>query len=212
MDNIDISPLFSIPVMKTNLLELNHDNLLDKIKKIEYVNVGSNNALMSKSDQILDEKVFFKLKKIIIEKFNVYVYEVLQFKDVKFYINCSWANLHFSGHWGHSHYHPNSFYSGVYYPHDVTEDIGSICFHPPDSHQTYIPASLDPQILEFNILNSRKWCFSPQKGDLLIFPSHLPHTVNLNKTKIDRYSIAFNFWVEQFFNNNRSRCLEIKKD
>ena len=52
MDNIDISPLFSIPVMKTNLLELNHDNLLDKIKKIEYVNVGSNNALMSKSDQI----------------------------------------------------------------------------------------------------------------------------------------------------------------
>lgn len=212
MTDIDITPLFSIPVASTNLSELNHDTLFEKIKNVEYITAGANNALMSKSDHILESPDFLDLKNSIMSKFETYVYRVLNFKNVKFFINCSWANLHYADHWAHSHYHPNSFYSGVYYPHDVDENLGNICFHCPDSRQSYIPTTLDPKIEEFNIINSRRWCFNPKKGDVIIFPSHLPHTVGQNKTKIDRYSIAFNFWIEQFSDDRRSKCLEIKRN
>jgi len=71
--------------------------------------------------------------------------------------------------------------------------------------------TLDPKIEEFNILNSRTWCFNLKKGDLIIFPSYVPHTVKQNKTNNNRYSIAFNFWVEEFFDDRRSKCLKVKK-
>lgn len=205
-----IIPLFSTPCYVSNLEKISHRSIIDKLKKIEYDVVGSNNAMMSKSDHILDDPLFFELKKSILSEFENFIYNHLNFQNIKFYINNSWGNVHLYGHWGQSHFHPNSFYSGVYYPQKITEENGVIIFNCPDTYPTYISTNIDPQIKEYNIINSRKWSFSLEEGDIIFFPSHLLHEVTKNLTDKKRFSIAFNFWIEEFVDERRSKYLKIK--
>lgn len=207
---MNIIPLFSIPCYVENIEEIDHKNIIQKLERIEYDLVGSKNAMMSKIDHILDDESFFDLKKIILEKFNNFIYYHLNFEDIEFYINNSWANLHFPGHWGQIHFHPNSFYSGVYYPQKINEETGLITFSCPDTYPTYISTNIDPKIKEYNIINSRKWSISLEEGDVIFFPSHLLHEVTENlSSNQKRFSIAFNFWINKFIDERRSKYLKI---
>jgi len=206
-----IIPLFSTPCYIENIERINHKNIIQKLEKVEYDVVGSNNAMMSKSDHILDDHLFFKLKEKILEKFDNFIYNHLNFENIKFYINNSWVNLHCPGHWGQVHYHPNSFYSGVYYPQKIDQETGFITFSCPDTYPTYISTNIDPKIKEYNIINSRKWSISLEEGDVMFFPSHLLHEVTQNLSSDQkRFSIAFNFWIDEFIDERRSKYLKIK--
>ena len=64
-------------------------------------------------------------------------------------------------------------------------------------------------VYEDNNVNAERYCVDLEEGTILIFPSHLEHSVNENKSNQNRYSIAFNFYVRGTFGKEEYR-LEIK--
>jgi len=207
---MNVTPLFSIPIASVNLSEINSEDILNELKSIKYNRNGNNNSSMSDTDFLLDGLGFKSLKESICNKFDEYVYSVLNFKDIEFYMCSSWSNLHLKNDSGQIHYHPNSLYSAVYYPQDTDENSGMINFHCPESVSTYITTVFDPDIGEYNLINSKTWSFSAKKGDLFIFPSHINHSVSTNRSDQERYSIACNFWIKKYVDTKRSRNLVIK--
>jgi ectoine hydroxylase-related dioxygenase (phytanoyl-CoA dioxygenase family) len=48
----------------------------------------------------------------------------------------------------------------------------------------------------YNQYNIQEFTLNPLPGDILLFPSHLEHTVHRVNTKKDRYGIAFNCFAK----------------
>jgi hypothetical protein len=81
--------------------------------------------------------------------------------------------------------HLNSFLSGVYYP------LGSknfkITFYKSD------PCFWDIRVNHENDFNAKSITITIEKDNaLILFPSTLNHSIAINDSNIDRYSIAFN--------------------
>jgi uncharacterized protein (TIGR02466 family) len=84
------------------------------------------------------------------------------------------------------HTHPNSIISGVFYFGDNKEFLPNITFHKPQSFSFPI---LRPKE-KYTKYNDTE--FELGLNNLILFPSYLQHSVNLNKSNIPRYSISFN--------------------
>ena len=98
-----------------------------------------------------------------------------------------WVNI--NPNKGHHirHTHPGAFMSGVYYVKCLRDsDQGSIRFFRPEQEEFIL--------LQHNI----KWddtCYPPIEGRLLLFPSHLSHSVDNNQYDNDRIAISFNLCI-----------------
>jgi uncharacterized protein (TIGR02466 family) len=115
----------------------------------------------------------------------------IKFKDFK--ISGMWSNVHNSGSKHHSHQHPNSFLSGVFYPFCPSdcEDIGNIIFTDPRQAKNMFYADF----FKTSCISNRTIWITPKTGLLLIFPSWLEHSTDpfICKTNQKRVSISFNF-------------------
>ena len=96
----------------------------------------------------------------------------------------SWININRKNNFNMPHCHPNSAFSGVIYL-KANPTCGKINFRNPT------PAGAYPINDTINGYFG-KWFFSPEPGDVLIFPSYLDHYVEPNLSDEDRISIAFN--------------------
>jgi uncharacterized protein (TIGR02466 family) len=85
------------------------------------------------------------------------------------------------------HNHPNSLLSGVYYL-QAPENSGVISFSDPR------PAAhvLVPPMTEFSPWTLPKISYKPQVGTMLLFPSWLLHSVEMNLSSELRISLSFN--------------------
>ena len=63
---------------------------------------------------------------------------------------------------------------------------------------------------KFDINNSNFWEINPEENDLLIFPSHLEHSISFNNSEETRYSIAFCVNTIGKFNVGEDSELDIK--
>ena len=45
---------------------------------------------------------------------------------------------------------------------------------------------------EANVYNSSTWEVAPTENRIILFPSDVPHKININKSKFTRISLAFN--------------------
>ena len=102
-----------------------------------------------------------------------------------------WANiLHPGGH-HNSHTHPNSYFSGVYYV-KTNSQSGNLIISDPRQ---------GPQVMknthkEGYLAHKHLWevvDIIPKEGMLVIFPSWLTHSVDINNSNHNRISISFNF-------------------
>ena len=72
------------------------------------------------------------------------------------------------------------------------EDCGNIIFSSPNSFET------NREIDSYNMDFKKKICyfhsyfFPPIEGRIIVFPSHLEHHVDFNKSNEDRISVSFN--------------------
>jgi uncharacterized protein (TIGR02466 family) len=91
------------------------------------------------------------------------------------------------------HSHPNNFLSGVYY---VRSGPGAdtINFHDP-RRQTSI---IRPPVVELTAENTDQIVVRITNGTLLMFPSYLEHSVNINMSTEERISISFNIMFSSF--------------
>jgi len=103
-------------------------------------------------------------------------------------ITQSWLNKNKPNESHPSHFHPNSYLSGVFYINCLPNDNIGITNRLEGMYNTMI----------FPIKNSTAWNANAVKvgveeGDLVLFPSWVLHFVNLNETtNKDRISLAFN--------------------
>lgn len=142
--------------------------------------------LRSKNCKILRNKLLIKLRDFIETSLADYFKTIYNPKfQVSLQITQSWVNYTEPGQFHHKHAHPNSFISGVFYP-QANREIDKIIFFRDGFDMIKLPPD------EWNIWNSNSWWFEVGTGDLVIFPSHLSHTVETVKGEQTRISLSFN--------------------
>ena len=85
------------------------------------------------------------------------------------------------------HIHSNNFISAAYYV-KAPERCGDIRFHDPRSAKTIrTPVTSSSNNLNIEVVN-----VTPKEGLLVLFPSYLHHSVEMNSSNEDRIVISFN--------------------
>jgi len=105
-----------------------------------------------------------------------------------------WFNINNPGDYNHSHNHPGCDLSGVLWL-KVPKDSGNIVFESPNSFtQSRLLGAYSQKFKDELTLHD--WFYmQPQVGLLILFPSHLNHSVTKNNSDEDRISVAFNVSV-----------------
>ena len=186
--------LFPISVFQSKI-DINEDTKKFLCSQ-EYERMLSNNGNFSKNKYVLETTECSNLKKDIMKQLDVFTKKYLTVKDnVRFYMQNSWVVEHHKNDWGQPHLHGNSLLSGVCYI-KTEKDSGNIIFHKPDGYTNLFHSSTMILFNEYDNHNCDDWGITPEDGDILIFPSHLMHSIKHNNSNVDRYSLAFNFHVE----------------
>lgn len=188
---MNIVPLFSYPLVEYKIDDIDSENILSQLKKEKYnqteysiLNPTEIKVSISKNLNILNK--FPSLKRSIENSLQIYIVDVLQYKNIKYKLTNSWSTLTPIGGVGQRHMHSNSWISGIYYPHSI-ESGGEIRFY---SRKISHFSLCKPE--EYNIFNSNVWDINPLENTLLLFDSCLEHSIQKNFSNTERYSIAFN--------------------
>ncbi len=108
-------------------------------------------------------------------------------KNQEIKITGMWAVINKKNSSNAMHIHSNNYISAAYYV-KAPVNCGDIVFYDPRFAATY----RYPKISKTNKLNSNMVSFQPKEGMLVLFPSYLQHSVNVNKTDKERIVISFN--------------------
>jgi uncharacterized protein (TIGR02466 family) len=158
-----------------------------KGQKLSNVNGWHSPFFNLNSRETVGYKFLVKIQPYIIDVFKSYGWV---FNPQKVKCSGMWAIINKKGNFNTEHIHPNSNLSGAYYvkapkncgkfkvinPHSISRDK-----FPPREN----PNELNRLVAEHEI----------EEGDLLIFPSYLPHSVLPNQSDDDRIVISFNIFV-----------------
>ena len=158
-----------------------------KGQKLSNVNGWHSPFFNLNSRETVGYKFLVKIQPYIADVFKSYGWV---FNPQKVKCSGMWAIINKKGNFNTEHIHPNSNLSGAYYvkapkncgkfkvinPHSISRDK-----FPPREN----PNELNRLVAEHEI----------EEGDLLIFPSYLPHSVLPNQSDDDRIVISFNIFV-----------------
>jgi uncharacterized protein (TIGR02466 family) len=140
----------------------------------------------SKDNTILRNRPLIKLRDFIETSVADYFKTVYSPQhSVSLRITQSWVNYTEPGQFHHKHAHPNSFVSGVFYP-QANQETDRIYFYRDGFQMIDLPPA------EWNTWNSKSWWFETGTGDLILFPSHLQHSVEPVQGDQTRISLSFN--------------------
>ena len=120
---------------------------------------------------------------------DVYQYSTYQIEITSMWGNIQRPNTHFRRH---SHY--NNMFSGVFYLNE-NKNFPNIMFWRPEEQ------SVEPKKVNFNPFNQGSYFQETKKDTLIIFPSWLQHSVELNETDEDRVNISFNVMLRGDYYN-----------
>ena len=174
---------------------------LDYLHGLEYKRYGCGTGYSSANELILEEEPFAELKKQIDDAANVLHFDTLQHEQGNPVLVQSWINFHEPGDHAPVHNHTNSCYSGVYYL-NAPVNGGGIFFHHP---QIFRPKTIIVESHTDNQFNTDQYFHELRKNSLLLFPSHLPHSTQVNNSNQVRFSLAFNYFIEGQFGHQTSQ-------
>lgn len=163
------------------------------LKNLKDSGEGNSNINKWKSGDDLHHHEFFSdLVDVVVQEVkhaaNIYKYDI---DDV--YINNMFGSIVKPTHEHNTHTHPNSIFSGILYL-NLPEKCNEVYFADPISMTKEIQLPL----LEYNQFNTSLFKPNVEVGDLIIFPSSLPHGVVVanDNYKGDRSTLSFNTWVK----------------
>jgi len=195
MINEQVIPLFSKPMFKT-AIEIKLD-----ITPINWIENYTN--FISDNQQVLNLPEFAELRTAIEEKLYTYFYGIVNAsQDCEIYITESWFNKTEKGQSHHRHWHPNSVLSGIV----------ALSTDPTSGATVFITSAFDTieyDINEPNLYNSKRWGINLASGDMLIFPSSVEHLVEQYNGDTPRITLSFNTFVKGVVNRNPLTQLKI---
>ena len=103
----------------------------------------------------------------------------------------AWININKHGDYNIKHVHPTNNLSGVLWI-KCLENSGDIVFDSPNNFESFLEnKSYDDDFKKSNFIDDSYHCY-PTEGRMIVFPSHLQHHVQENKSNEDRISVSFN--------------------
>ena len=135
---------------------------------------------------VLDRPELSNVRAFIEAKLHEFVTKIYASTD-KLVITQSWLNKSGKGESHHEHVHPNSMVSGVWYP-QIHEQLPPIQFRSRQQRDVAL------QTNQYNTFNSATFMLPMKKGELILFPSNLTHSVPTNVGDEERISLSFNTW------------------
>lgn len=196
MINTEILKFFPEPIFKYKLNDFTNINeelsnyiyrLKDQdTKGLQRSNQGGwhSQNFQLKEQNSIQVKFATKIQQYIIDTFQRFGWKV---KDKNIRITQMWAIINKKGDFNLIHTHPNCYLSAAYYV-KAPKNCGKFQIENPNIAKRYA----FPEIEQTNEFNSEVVGIDISDGDLLIFPSYLPHKVGENQSSEDRIVISFN--------------------
>ena len=105
----------------------------------------------------------------------------------------AWFNINKCGDYNVCHNHPSSDLSGVLWI-KSSENCGILKYQSPYNYISHneIKSYTDDFKQETNFYSN--FSYEPTEGRMLVFPSHLMHSVEPNESSEDRISVSFNVY------------------
>ena len=199
----ELLQLFPIPVMICPYL-MDYSKELEWIKNCETrkENKGGDGGSpthynrQSEDTFVLDKPELANIRAFIEAKLHKFVTEIMASTD-KLVITQSWLNKNKKGESHHEHVHPNSMVSGVWYP-QIHEQL------PPIQFRNRGQRDVSLQTKKYNTFNSATFMLPMKRGELILCPSNLQHSVPVNKSEEERISLSFNSWPKGNMGDERS--------
>ena len=192
----NVVPLFP-KVLTQGKLVVNNDMLTkDILSKFEDNKKSNKNetSFFSTDPYLHNELIYKELSDAILNFVNLTTSEIFQYDEITPEISLMWATVSKKNQNIHRHYHPNSLFSGTYYPQHI--NYAPIRFYTPYRNM------LLPRKKETNMFNTHAASFVPTQGDIFLFPSELEHDTDRNNECENRISIAFNIFIRGKFGDD----------
>ena len=200
----NVVPLFGIPLCQTQIKPYEESEKFIK-EKLDYELRSHKVSYISKDDYVLDKDNLLPLKTEILQQVSEFMHGYLDVHEKhKFVLTTSWCNKYEQNQYIQEHYHSNSLISGVLFLTDC-KDTSNIVFHKDKNHTNIFTDTVRLDHKEqFDFTNKRSYLYHqsrmavcPKKWDLMLFPSFLNHSVEINASPNDvRYTLSFNTWVQ----------------
>ncbi len=189
--------LFPTPLFTGMLSDITIcDRVEKKLRELQRTGRGTNRrpramrAYMSPDDlQNLAEMA--ELVDVIMRE-SAQILDIYAIKRNSHYITNMWANIAHPNRRHSMHMHPNCLFSGLVYI-KTPKHCGPTVFASPRQ----LAKNLEPTYLEKNEFNADVFVMPPEKGRMLLWPSHVPHAVEEGKAdeNEDRIVVAFNIMI-----------------
>ena len=120
------------------------------------------------------------------------ILDIYAIKRDSHYVTNMWANIAHPNRRHSMHMHPNCLFSGIVYI-KTPQHCGPTVFASPRQ----LAKNFEPTYLAKNEFNADVFVMPPEKGRMLLWPSHVPHAVEEGKAdeNEDRIVIAFNIMI-----------------
>ncbi len=196
MKDVETLKLFADPVFKykfEGFEELNKElsHYIYKLREDDKEGLKRSNkgGWHSQNFQLTDTnsiqyKFGVRLQKYIVNAFQNFGWKI-ENKNIR--ISEMWAIINKKDDFNVLHTHPNCYLSSAYYV-KAEKNCGKFEIENPNIAKRYS----FPEIAFTNELNLEVASIDVSEGDLLLFPSYLPHKVGRNESDEDRIVISFN--------------------
>ena len=102
-----------------------------------------------------------------------------------------WTNINGPGCHNIKHHHPQCNLAGVLWI-KVPPKSGNLVFESPHSFTSFTEINCYTDKFRKNTNSYLTYSYKPIEGEIVIFPSFLPHSVLINQSEEDRISYSFN--------------------
>jgi uncharacterized protein (TIGR02466 family) len=195
----NVTGIFPTPIYSSTVtIPETIKNFADKLEYMD--NLYNKRSVIS---NILDYVEMESIKSQVIMHLNNYCKNIICNENISLRLTQSWFNITKTNESHHKHSHKNSIISGVLYLE-------------PESPSSIIFFKETPSIFQLakntqHEYNAEQFSVSTKRGMLLLFPSDLQHSVQVNTANEERLSIAFNtFYSGVLGDEDGLTLLEIK--
>lgn len=198
---MQVTPLFSTPVLET-IIDNIEPTVLEYVRQLPFELTSNKCCEFSVSKRLNTDPFFFNLYDKVRKVADVYARELLGFDltspDYFIDIKTSWSIKMKPGDFAYAHYHSHSIFTGVLYLNVDRNESNKLNFiRPTDNNPT-----IEIPINNWNMHNCNSYFITPQSNKLVLFPSNIKHSADINESNETLYSLIFDFFPKGVLSKN----------